>query len=127
MSKILVVEDSALIAMDLEMTLTEAGHDVIGPAATVAEAFDLLDHNLVDGAVLDVNLGKEDTFPVAARLQKQNLPFVFLSGYTTGWDPLFPRTFGNIPCLQKPIDTGELLEHVKSFVGTDRTKGNTPS
>lgn len=40
---VLVVEDEALVALDLEETLKMAGVHVMGPAASVAEALALLE------------------------------------------------------------------------------------
>ena len=64
--RILVVEDEALIAMDLEWTLRQSGCEVVGPVATLGDAVRAAatEHPL-DGAILDVNLGRERVFPVA--------------------------------------------------------------
>lgn len=39
---VLVVEDEFLIAMDVKMILEENGHSVLGPAASVKSALNLL-------------------------------------------------------------------------------------
>ena len=49
----LVVEDEAVVAMELTRVLTAAGAKVIGPAGTIEEAMQLLDAHPVDRALLD--------------------------------------------------------------------------
>lgn len=55
-ARILVVEDEPFIAFDLKMAIEEAGASAIGPAATIAEALELIAAEFPDGAILDVNL-----------------------------------------------------------------------
>ena len=55
-AQVLVVEDQALIAMDLEVTLREFGCAVLGPAASVAEALALAGRERPDAALLDLGL-----------------------------------------------------------------------
>ena len=61
-ARILVVEDEALIAMDLQALLEEAGYHVLGPANSSAAALALIDNDEPDVALLDVNLGRSDAF-----------------------------------------------------------------
>ena len=77
---ILIVEDDFLIAMDLAETFREAGAEVVGPAASVNEALELLSRHQISVAVLDVNLGKELSLAVAERLTRDHIPFVYHSG-----------------------------------------------
>ena len=41
--KVLIVEDEFLIAMDVEMILEQNGHSVLGPAASIENALNLLE------------------------------------------------------------------------------------
>ena len=52
--RILLAEDEAIIAVDLEMLLTEAGHTVVGPVATVADAMRAVASERPDMALLDL-------------------------------------------------------------------------
>ena len=79
--RILIVEDEALVAMLVEDALLDAGAEVIGPVATVAEAMALLDAGSPDGAVLDLNLAGETSTPVADLLAARGVPFVVATGY----------------------------------------------
>ncbi len=77
---VLIVEDEFLIAMDLAETVREAGAEVVGPAASVNEALDLLTSHEITVAVLDVNLGKEMSLAIAERLLCDHIPFVYHTG-----------------------------------------------
>ena len=107
--RVLVLEDSVLVAMEIEAVLTEAGYAVLGPAATVAEAFQLMEARRTDAAVLDVNLGGGETsFPVATALRDQGTPFVFLTGYSNR--AVFPPELLDAPRIAKPFQERRLLD-----------------
>lgn len=50
--RVLIVEDDSLVALDVMITLSEAGHDPVGPAATAAQAFDLAGDAKPDAAFM---------------------------------------------------------------------------
>lgn len=79
--RILVVEDEALVALQLEDMLYELGCVVIGPASRVGQALELLGAHRVDAAVLDLNVAGELVYPVAEVLEKRAVPFIFATGY----------------------------------------------
>ena len=103
--RILIVEDEALVAMLVEDALLDAGAEVIGPVATVAEAMSLLDAEAPDAAVLDLNLAGETSTPVADVLATRGVPFVVATGY--GAEGL-PAGHASVPVLAKPYDPDEL-------------------
>jgi CheY-like chemotaxis protein len=103
---ILIVEDEYLIAVDLARSLEDLGVVVLGPAGSVADALALAaSEPLLDAAVLDVNLGSEQVFPVADALLARGIPFIFATGYD---DWIVPDDYADAPRLQKPIDTRAL-------------------
>ena len=77
----MVVEDEFLIAMDLQATLEQHGYRVVGPAAAVDQALRLLELDRPDAALLDVHLRGEIATPVAAALQRAEVPFLLASAY----------------------------------------------
>jgi DNA-binding response OmpR family regulator len=105
------VEDEWLIAESLATALVEAGYDVVGPAATVSCAMAYVDRDLPDLAILDINLGNENSFPVATMLMDREVPFVFVSGYT---HLQLPIGLANTPLFTKPADPGEILRLLQS-------------
>lgn len=103
--RILVVEDEALVAMLVEDTLSDADCQVVGPAATVAEALALLDAEVPDAAVVDLNLAGETSVPVIEALRARGIPCLVATGYGTAGLP--PGQEG-LPVLGKPYDPNEL-------------------
>ena len=98
---ILVVEDDPLLAMDLEAILNAAGYRVIGPAATILEAVNLMHTETPDLAVLDLSLGSEMAFPIFDDLTRIGVPFIVLSGHSRG---MLPASHTYSAFLQKPCD-----------------------
>ncbi|MGC1302554.1 MAG: response regulator [Caulobacteraceae bacterium] len=108
--RILVVEDQWLIADQTEQQLRAAGYDVVGPAATVAAALDLLDGEAVDAAVLDIHLNGETSFPIAQMLMERGVPFLFVSGFEAGD---LPPAFRACAHLRKPFASDALVMHLE--------------
>lgn len=110
--KILVVEDEAMISMMIEDMLLDHGVDVVGPAGGVAQAMKLLDDAALDGALLDVNLGGEKSFPIADALAAKGVPIVFTTGY--GEAGVVGR-YPDARTLQKPFVAADLVEALSYF------------
>lgn len=105
-SRILIIEDEALVAMLVEDALMDAGCAVIGPASDVEGALRLLAESTPDAAVLDLNLGGETSAPVADALAGRGVPFVVATGYGAAGLPARHR---GVPVLAKPYDPAELV------------------
>ncbi len=112
-SRVLVVEDEALISMDIASMLSTAGFEVLGPASTVAQAFNLLERSACDAAVLDVNLGKETAEPVARYLLENGTPFITVSGYAREQQPAI---FRKSLLLPKPLRSDLLINAVRQCI-----------
>lgn len=54
--RVLIVEDEALLVMDLESMLVDAGHLVVGEAASLRQMSDIPDESDPDVAFVDINL-----------------------------------------------------------------------
>jgi CheY-like chemotaxis protein len=80
-ARVLVVEDEVLVAALLEDRLEAMGCHVIGPAAAIEDALELLKTEEIDAAVLDVNIGGKKVFPVADALAAKDIPFLFATAY----------------------------------------------
>ena len=113
-ARILVVEDEALIAMDLQALLEDAGYRVLGPANSSAAALALIDVDEPDVALLDVNLGRSDAFGVANILTERNTPVIFLTGHTAH---KLPPAHRHLPLVSKPYLPQVLLEAVATALG----------
>jgi DNA-binding NarL/FixJ family response regulator len=62
--RVLVVEDQHLLALDIEALLTDAGAEVVGPAANMTDALGLISFNDLDVAVLDLMLPEGPVYPL---------------------------------------------------------------
>lgn len=80
---ILVVEDEALVAMDIETTLKGMGYEVAAIAATGEEAIRLADRHKPDLILMDIRLqGEMDGIEAAGRIRAQaDIPIVYLTAY----------------------------------------------
>jgi DNA-binding response OmpR family regulator len=103
---VMIVEDEALIALDLTMTLEEEGAGVVGPCGTVATAMAQVAG--ADIAILDVDLRGESVYPVADRLKEGGKPFIFHTG-RRDLDILRAR-YGDVPILSKPSSPESLVD-----------------
>ena len=109
--KVLVVEDSYLIAEHVSDLLTQHGAEVVGPVGRLGPGLKLVEEGApVDGALLDVNLDGEFCFPIASALMRRAVPFTFLTGYDDG--DIIPRDFAGAPRLGKPLDEVQLVRTV---------------
>jgi DNA-binding response OmpR family regulator len=109
--RVLVVEDEAIVAIDIADQLTDAGFLVIGPAPSVAKALKLIEDVGCDVAVLDVNLRDETAEPVARELRSRRTPFLFLSAVSR--DHL-PSGFGDELLLPKPARPAVLVAAIRA-------------
>lgn len=103
--RILLVEDEGAISLLLESLLEAAGCAVVGPASSLVEAQRLAEAAQIDLALLDVNVGGHQIYPVAERLSSRRIPIIFSTGYgPDGLDPRWKRT----PVLVKPFTARQL-------------------
>lgn len=103
--RVLVVEDEAIIAMVLEDMLQSMGCVVIGPALRLDKAEQFARAEVLDAAVLDVNMSSGTSFGVAAILKDRGIPFVFSTGYGRSG---VQDGFETAPVLQKPFRDDQL-------------------
>jgi chemotaxis family two-component system sensor kinase Cph1 len=102
--RVLLVEDSGLVALQLQSMLEEEGCKVVGPASRVASAYRLATNEDIDAAVLDVDLDGTPSWDVADALMARSIPFVLATGYSS--DEALPERFRSVPELLKPFSTG---------------------
>jgi len=81
--KLLIVEDEFIVANDLKIMLHKAGYQVVGIAASVAQARKLIEEKSPDWILLDIILKGELTgIDLAWELRQKNLPFLYISANT---------------------------------------------
>jgi CheY-like chemotaxis protein len=106
--RVLVVEDESLIGMLVEDLLEQLGCHMVGLVSSVDKALDMAARADIDVALLDVDLGGDPVYPVAAALQARGVPFVFMSGYG-GLD----AQWRSRPSVQKPFELSQLKQEVE--------------
>jgi PAS domain S-box-containing protein len=82
-TKVLIVEDEAIVACDIERRLLKAGYSVPGIAASGDEALAKVEQTAPDLVLMDIHLqGDSDGIAVAAEVRNRfQLPVVFLTAY----------------------------------------------
>jgi DNA-binding response OmpR family regulator len=112
--RILVVEDSLLIADVIAEELRDHGCTVVGPVPRLEQGLALANREQLDGALLDVNLAGERCFPIAAALVARGVPFAFLTGYGEAG---IPSEFRDTARLSKPFNMAHLMDLVGRCFG----------
>jgi two-component system, response regulator PdtaR len=110
--RILIVEDEMVIAWDIQSTLENAGHTVIGIAATVVKAMKIAEDNCPDLALVNINLreGRGVGIDFARDLlNKCGAPSIFVSGQLKEARESKDAALGY---LGKPWRSGTLLASV---------------
>jgi CheY-like chemotaxis protein len=113
--RVLIVEDNALLALELEQAMQEAGFMAVGPALSAAQAIELVKNSSFDAAVLDINLRGETSADVADELRARNIPFITIPGYAR---PQQPPVFDGVPTLTKPVSMTVVIEELRRLVPT---------
>ncbi len=112
--RILLVEDSMIIALDLEDLLKAQGASEVAVAASAAEGLALLARGMPDVALLDINLGPETSLPLADELKRLGVPYLFMTGYGDRLD--LGDRHRAVPRITKPIDRERLVEAVERLL-----------
>lgn len=125
--RVMIVEDQALLAMELELVLGDSGCDVVGCAMDKAGAFAVADRERPDLALIDVNLLDGITGPqIAQRLVTDyGTAVVFL----TANPEQIPDGFsGALGAVSKPFDEQTIravVDFARQFI-QHRTIGEAP-
>jgi DNA-binding NtrC family response regulator len=98
--RVLLAEDEAVVAFDLEGQIVGLGHEVVS-AGSIAEALPLTEDPRLDVAVLDVTLADGPVWPLLQALARRNVPFILLTGHS---QDVVPAPWQAAPLLAKPVD-----------------------
>ena len=125
--RVLIVEDQALLAMELELVLEEFGCEVVGCAMDRAEALAIADRARPDLALIDLNLLDGMTGPQIA--EQMVSEFGAAAVFLTANPEQIPDGFaGALGAISKPFDETTILsvvEFARQFI-RHRTVGETP-
>jgi DNA-binding response OmpR family regulator len=115
MTTILIVEDDALIALDMQSILENAGFEVMGPVGSPEEAIAQINACPPEAALLDGRLRNDTSDSVATKLAAHGIPFAFVTGRST---QELPQTFQSVPLITKPFAAHDLLAITHGLVKT---------
>ncbi len=112
MRTILVVEDEALIAMDLACSLEALGYRVLGPAASGADARRIAASETPDLLLMDISLrGPDDGIDTAHAITRTHpAKVVFMSAHTDKTTRARAATLNPEAFLQKPWTTRQMQQ-----------------
>jgi DNA-binding response OmpR family regulator len=105
---VLVLEDEALIALNVQDELQDAGYEVAGPFSTCSAALEWLQTTTPDMAVLDTTLKDGHCREIALELSRREVPFLIYSGYQE--DQQLLSDFQHITWIEKPVPSGALVQ-----------------
>ena len=106
--RILIVEDEALVAFQIEDVLVGAGFDVVGISDTMADTLALVEKDKPYLALCDIRLGAESGVAIAAMLKERGVPSLFVSGNCATVE----GAGVGLGCLHKPFDKVRLLKAI---------------
>lgn len=114
--RILIVEDNYLMAQEVGDFVRRCGYAVAGSAPSVETGLALLANGAIEGAVLDIDLGGEASYPICRELAARGLPFLFLSAYSPP-HALIPPEFRAAPHVTKPFEPAQFEAALRGLVG----------
>ena len=122
-ARVLIVEDDALVAMEMEARVAAFGCVVIGPAPTLESANRLIDEGRPDAALLDVNIRGARITPIAARLRDLGVPYALVTGYAR---LAFEEPELQVVKLAKPVSAAELGRTLRKLLATEPEPAGRP-
>jgi two-component sensor histidine kinase/ActR/RegA family two-component response regulator len=117
---VLIVEDNMIIALDCEDMVKRLGVPSVRAVASVAQALAEIDRHVPDFALLDINLGTETSFAIAAKLASMGVRFAFATGY--GEDIAFPPNLIGVPRIHKPYTGDTLAAAIRGYAAKTRRR-----
>lgn len=119
----LLVEDEAVIALDLEDALAHAGLSRFMTVSSCAAAKDWLSTNTPDAAILDISLRDGPSTEIALTLLARCVPFIVYTGIDEGPSPVFDR----VERLMKPTSSDAILSALRASVQrAEAARGTAP-
>jgi DNA-binding response OmpR family regulator len=110
--RVLIIEDTVLIAMLLEELVRECGCEVAELAFDLESARRAVARHDYDAVLLDIGLGAGKSFDIADVLLERGVPFAFITAFHNILEPRHQ----NVPIVHKPFSTTVLMNTVKSLV-----------
>lgn len=123
-ARVLVVEDEAIVAMDISVRLRGLGYEVVGPASTGVEALELAEQTRPDLVLMDIMLrGGMDGVEAARRiLETTGAPVVYLTAYADDSTLRRAKVAEPLGYLLKPFEERELRTTIETALYKHRAE-----
>jgi len=123
-SKILIIEDEAVVSLDITRRLEKMGYEVMGRLASGEEALELVQQDPPHLVLMDINLqGDLDGIETANKLyQNHNIPVIYLTAYAG--ESTLERTKESKPYgyILKPFKERELRATIEIALSRHQTE-----
>jgi DNA-directed RNA polymerase specialized sigma24 family protein/CheY-like chemotaxis protein len=128
-ARIMIVEDDAIIAFDLEETVRQMGHIVCGTAATTQSAMDTAAEQHPTLALMDLRLAGGDSGITTAQMLRREkaLPIIFVTAFG---DELSRRGLSHLgPVIRKPFSRTDIERAITQavFTPSDDFRADVPA
>lgn len=123
-TRLLIVEDEAITAVDLKCELTALGYEVVGLAQTTEEALQTAERHLPDLILMDITLAGKLDGVVAATAIRGSLqrPVVFLTAHDDAKTLERAMLAGPFGYVLKPFTGPELQAAIEVALHKHRTE-----
>ena len=111
--RVLVVEDEALIRLDIVETLRDFGFEVIGEASDGEQAVAMATDLRPDVIVMDIKMPKMDGITAAEKIQELRIPVVLLTAFSQKELVERASEAGAMAYVVKPFTPNDLLPAVE--------------
>lgn len=111
--KILIVEDEALVALELSMSIQRHNYEVVDYVSTVKNALSALEKNEINLIIMDINLNDDLDGIELYKISQSNAMLIYLTAYKD--EVTMDRAIETQPLgyLVKPFNENELLALLK--------------
>ena len=121
--RVLIVEDEAIVSMDLRYMLESLGYTVPAEVGSGEEAVNAASQRRPDVVLMDIRLsGEMDGIDTAAQIRDQfDVPVVYLTAHADEATLERAKLTEPFGYLSKPVDLGELLAILGTVSSTPET------
>jgi CheY-like chemotaxis protein len=114
--KILIVEDEAIVALEIKYRLTKLGYIVTGTASSGKRALELAEETKPDVILMDIKLkGSMNGLETATQIRDRfGIPSIFLTAFTDDGTIKQMKEIFNYEHLQKPFEVSDLDNAIKT-------------
>ncbi|MGN3974086.1 response regulator [Tsuneonella sp. SYSU-LHT278] len=111
MQRIMIVDDEALVLLDLVLTVEGLGFRVFCDCTSVADAMQALGTGRPDAALLDIDVGGIPVWPLARALKSRGVPTIFVSANHAHKE--LEGEFAHCRVIDKPASSRDITEALK--------------